>query len=124
MSLQDHIVFIVDDDPGIRKALSELLASFDMQAVAFGSAAEYMAYPRPDVAACLILDVELPDINGLDLQSRTTQSDQPPIVFLTGHGDIPTSVRAMKAGAVDFLTKPFSESDLIRAVDAALAQDR
>jgi len=121
---QDHIVFIVDDDRRICEALSELLASFDMHAVTFGSAAQYIAYPKPDVPACLILDVELPDINGLDLQSQTEQGNHLPIVFVTGHGDIPSSVRAMKAGAVDFLTKPFNEADLMRAINAALAQDR
>jgi FixJ family two-component response regulator len=121
---QDHVVFIVDDDRRIREALSELLSSFDMHAVAFGSAAEYMAYPKPDVPACLVLDVELPDINGLDLQSQIAEGNHPQIVFITGHGDIPTSVRAMKAGAVDFLTKPFKEADLMRAIKAALAENR
>ena len=121
---QDHIVFIVDDDRRIREALSMLLSSFDMYAVSFGSAAEYMAYPKPDVPACLVLDVELPDINGLDLQSQIAQGDHPHIVFITGHGDIPSSVRAIKTGAVDFLTKPFKDADLMRAINAALAQDR
>ena len=124
MNPQDHIVFIVDDDRRIREALSELLASFDMRAVAFGSAAEYMAHPKPDVPACLVLDVELPDINGLDLQSQIGHGNHPQIVFITGHGDIPSSVRAIKAGAVDFLTKPFREADLMRAINAALAQNR
>jgi len=119
-----HIVFIVDDDRRIREALTELLSSFDMQAVAFGSAAEYVAYPKPDIPACLVLDVELPDINGLDLQSRIAQGDHPHIVFVTGHGDIPSSVRAIKAGAVDFLAKPFREQDVMRAIHAALAQNR
>src|SRR5262245_25258597 len=122
--LRDHIVFIVDDDRRIREALSELLSSFDMHAVTFGSAAEYLAYPRPDVPACLVLDVELPDINGLDLQSQIAQGNHPQIIFITGHGDIPSSVRAIKAGAVDFLTKPFKEADLMRAINAALAQSR
>ncbi|MET0919498.1 MAG: response regulator [Burkholderiales bacterium] len=121
---QDHIVFIVDDDGRIRDALSMLLSSFDMHAVSFGSAAEYLAYPKPDVPACLVLDVELPDINGLDLQSQIAQGDHPHIVFITGHGDIPSSVRAIKTGAVDFLTKPFKDADLMRAINAALAQDR
>jgi FixJ family two-component response regulator len=121
---QDHVVFIVDDDRRIREALSDLLASFDMHAVAFGSASEYMSYPKPDVPACLILDVELPDINGLDLQSQIAQGNHPQIVFITGHGDIPSSVRAIKAGAVDFLTKPLREADLMRAINAALAQNR
>jgi FixJ family two-component response regulator len=121
---QDHIVFVVDDDARIREALAELLASFDLHAVTFGSAAEYLACPKPDAAACLVLDVQLPDINGLDLQTQFTEGRLPPIVFITGHGDIPTSVRAIKAGAVDFLTKPFAEADLMRAIDAALAESR
>ena len=123
MNGQDHVVFIVDDDPRIREALTDLLSTFDLHGIAFGSAAEYIAYPKPDVPACLLLDVQLPDINGLDLQSQTGEL-HPQIVFITGHGDIPTSVRAIKAGAVDFLTKPLKEADLIRAVHAAIAQDR
>ena len=122
--VHDQIVFIVDDDRRICEALTALLSSFDMQAVAFGSAAEYLAYPKPDLPACLLLDVELPDINGLELQRQITQGDHPHIVFVTGHGDIPSSVRAIKAGAVDFLTKPFREPDLMRAIEAALAQNR
>jgi len=121
---QDKIVFVLDDDPRIREALSMLLASFDMRAITFGSAAEYMAYPKPDVPACLVLDVELPDINGLDLQSRIAEGNHPHIVFITGHGDIPSSVRAIKTGAVDFLTKPFREADLMRAINVALAENR
>lgn len=123
MPAQDHTVFVVDDDQGIREALTDLLSTFDLNVVAFGSAAEYIAYPKPDLPACLVLDVELPDANGLDLQRQTGQP-QPHIVFITGRGDIPTSVRAMKAGAVDFLTKPLKESDLVRAIHAALTQDR
>ena len=95
-----------------------------MHAVTFGSAAEYMAYPKPNVPACLVLDVQLPDINGLDLQGQLIDSDHPQIVFITGHGDIPSSVRAIKAGAVDFLTKPFRETDLMHAIDAALTRNR
>jgi FixJ family two-component response regulator len=120
----EHIVFIVDDDRRIREALSDLLASFDMQAVTFGSAAEYLAYPKPDVPACLVLDVELPDINGLELQKQMAQGSHPQIVFITGHGDIPSSVRAIKTGAVDFLTKPLRQADLMRAINSALAQAR
>jgi FixJ family two-component response regulator len=120
----DHIVVIVDDDHRIRESLTALLSSFDMHAIAFGSAAEYLAYPKPAVPTCLILDVELPDLNGLELQSRISQGHQPHIVFITGHGDIPSSVRAIKAGAVDFLTKPFNEADLMRAINAALVQNR
>lgn len=124
MNPQDPIVFIVDDDPRICEALSDLLSTFNLHVVTFGSASEYMAYPRLDVPSCLILDVDLPDINGLDLQSQTAQTDHPQIVFITGHGDIPSSVRAMKAGAVDFLTKPFNEPDLMRAIHVAIAKDR
>ena len=120
----DHIVLIVDDDPRIRESLIALLSSHDMHAVAFESAAEYLAYPTPDVPSCLILDVELPDINGLELQSRIATERHPHIVFVSGHGDIPSSVRAIKAGAVDFLTKPFKATDLMRAIDSALVQNR
>lgn len=120
----DHLVLIVDDDFRVREALQELLAAAGLCSVAFGSAAEYLAYPRPDVPSCLILDVELPDINGLDLQRQIGTESHPPIVFVTGHGDIPTSVRAIKAGALDFLTKPFSEAALLKLVHAAIAQDR
>jgi FixJ family two-component response regulator len=121
---RDHIVFVVDDDRRICEALAALLSSFDMHAVTFCSAADYLAHPKPDVPACLVLDVQLPDINGLDLQSRFGQGGYPPIVFITGHGDIPSTVRAIKAGAVDFLTKPFEEADLMRAIHAALAKSR
>ena len=124
MNPRDHIVFIVDDDRRICEALSDLLSTFDMHVVTFGSAAEYLAYPKPDLPACLILDVDLPGINGLDFQSQIEGGEHPQIVFLTGHGDIPSSVRAMKAGAIDFLTKPFSEADLMRAIQAAIAKDR
>ena len=124
MNPQDAIVFIVDDDRRICESLALLLSTFDLRVVMFGSAAEYLAYPRPDMPGCLILDVELPDIIGLELQRHSAQDDHPPIVFITGHGDIPRSVRAIKAGAVDFLTKPFSEPDLMQAVRAAIAQDR
>jgi FixJ family two-component response regulator len=120
----DHIVLIVDDDRRIRESLTALLSSHDMHAVAFESAAAFLAYSIPDVPACLILDVELPDINGLELQSRIGAGRHPHIVFITGHGDIPSSVRAIRGGAVDFLTKPFKQSDLMRAIESALAQNR
>lgn len=124
MNSKDHIIFVVDDDSRIREALFELLSSLDLRVVTFGSAAEYIEFPKPDLPACLILDVKLPGINGLDLQSRIAHTDHPPIVFITGHGDIPSSVRAIKAGAVDFLTKPFNKHDLLEAIRAAVAQDR
>ncbi|QDO97089.1 response regulator transcription factor [Ferrovibrio terrae] len=124
MSLDSQIVFIVDDDARIREALADLLASRGMHSIAFGSARDYIAADKPDIPACLILDVELPDINGLDLQGQIATTNHPPIVFITGHGDIPSSVRAIKRGAVDFLTKPFSDNDLMTAIDTAIAQDR
>jgi FixJ family two-component response regulator len=92
--------------------------------VAFGTVAEYVEFPKPDRPACLILDVELPDINGLDFQRQLRDAYHPPIVFITGHGDIPSSVRAIKDGAVDFLVKPFSQPDLMSAIDAAVERDR
>jgi len=120
----DHIVFIVDDDAAIREALGELLASHDTRAVAFGSASDYIKAEKPDLPACLILDVELPDINGLQLQRQIAGADHPPIVFITGYGDIPSSVSAIRQGAVDFLTKPFSDVDLMAAIATAIALDR
>ncbi len=124
MTKSEEIVFIVDDDPRIREALSELLETLGVRALSYGSAGEYARAEKPDLPATLILDVELPDINGLDLQNQMAGGNHPPIVFVTGHGDIPSSVRAIKRGAVDFLTKPFSDLDLMRAVKAGLAQDR
>ncbi|UXN62054.1 response regulator transcription factor [Phyllobacterium zundukense] len=124
MTADDYVVFIVDDDGRIREALGELLEAHGMRAIAFGSAGEYVNTEKPDVPACLILDVELPDINGLELQRQIAEGDHPPIVFITGHGDIPSSVRAIKHGAVDFLTKPFSDTDVMAAVHTAIAEDR
>lgn len=120
----DHIVFIVDDDFRVRESLQELLASAGFNAVALGSAAAYIDCVKPDLPACVLLDIELPDINGLDLQQQLSQGDHPPIVFITGHGDIPSSVRAIKAGAVDFLTKPFSEQKLLQTIQVAIDQHR
>jgi FixJ family two-component response regulator len=124
MNPENFIVFIVDDDARMRESLSDLLESLGWRAVALGSAGEYLSYPRPDLPACLILDVELPDINGLDFQKQISHGDHPPIVFLTGHGDISSSVRAIKDGAVDFLTKPFTERDLVDAIQSAVERDR
>jgi FixJ family two-component response regulator len=120
----DQVVLIVDDDPTVREALLNLLSASDLHGIAFGSASEYMAHPRPDIPACLILDVELPDINGLELQHQIAGVYHPPIIFVTGRGDIPSSVRAMKAGALDFLTKPFDGQQLLELVRAGFAQDR
>jgi len=118
------IVFVVDDDYRVREALSSLLASVGLQVVACGSAAEFLESEKPDSPACLVLDLELPDTSGLELQRELAARDGPPIVFITGHGDIPASVRAMKAGAIEFLPKPFSEQELLQAIDAAIAVDR
>lgn len=123
MTLHIPIVLIVDDDARVREALSELLEAHGLRVAAYASAGDYARAATPTGPACLLLDVELPDINGLDLQSQLAGADHPPIVFITGHGDIPSSVRAIKHGAVDFLTKPFGEDALLAAVDAALAQD-
>jgi FixJ family two-component response regulator len=124
MTPADHIIYVVDDDPSVREALTELLSSASFNAVAFGSVAEYLLQSRPELPGCLVLDVHLPDINGLDFQKQLAATDHVPIVFITGHGDIPTSVRAIKAGALDFLTKPFSDEVLLRAVEAAIERDR
>ena len=124
MTDEEHMVFIVDDDERIREALVELLAAHGMRALAFASAGDYVAAEKPDLPACLILDVELPDMSGLDLQAKMAGRDHPPIVFLTGHGDIPSSVRAIRHGAVDFLTKPFGDADLMAAITTALVRDR
>jgi FixJ family two-component response regulator len=124
MISEQHFVYVVDDDPDVREALADLLSAARRNVVAFGSAAEYLAFPRPNVPACLILDLDLPDMNGLDLQTRLTEEEHPHIVFLTGYGDIPSTARAFKAGAVDFLTKPCSDVALLDAVDAAIGRDR
>jgi FixJ family two-component response regulator len=121
---KDHVVFIVDDDARIREALIELLESHHTRAMAFGSAGEYIGASKPDLPACLVLDVELPDINGLDFQGQIADGNHPPIVFITGHGNIPSSVRAIKRGAVDFLTKPFSDTDFMAAIHSAIARDK
>jgi len=119
----EYIVYVIDDDVRVCEAMRELFASLGLPSVTFGSVAEYVAYPKPDQTACLILDVELPDISGLDFQRQLGDAYHPPIVFVTGHADIPSSVRAIKGGAVDFLTKPFSQPDLLAAVNAAIARD-
>jgi FixJ family two-component response regulator len=123
MITRDHLVLVLDDDFRMREALQELLSSAGFNVVTFGSAAEYLGFAKPDVPTCLILDVDLPDINGLDLQALIAAERHPQIVFITGHGDVPSSVRALKGGAVDFLTKPFGESDLLGAIDIAIARD-
>jgi FixJ family two-component response regulator len=118
------IVFVVDDDPAIRVALDSLLRSVGMRVHAFASGAEFLQHPFEDVPSCLILDVRLQGENGLDFQVRLTEMKMPlPIVFVSGHGDIAMSVKAMKAGALDFLVKPYREQDLLDAVTQALLKD-
>ncbi|HEV2983141.1 MAG TPA: response regulator [Vicinamibacterales bacterium] len=124
MAPVDYIIYVVDDEVRVREALQELFTSLAVPSVAFRSASEYVGHPKRNVPACLLLDVELPDINGLDFQRQVRDADHPPIVFITGHGDIPSSVGAMKNGVVDFLVKPFSQEDLMAAIDAAAARDR
>jgi FixJ family two-component response regulator len=123
MNADDRMIYVVDDDQRIREALSDLLLSLGFNSVTFSSATEYIEFSKPDVTACLILDVDLPDINGLELQGQLAGKPHPPIIFLTGKGDIPSSVRAIKGGAVDFLPKPFSRDGLVLAVQEAFAQD-
>jgi FixJ family two-component response regulator len=124
MTAGSELVIIVDDDFRVREAISDLLASHNLASVAYTSATEYLRFGDPNVPSCLVLDVSLPDISGLELQNAIASTPHPQIVFITGQGDIPLSVRAMKAGAVDFLTKPVAEDHLLRAIGAALSRDR
>lgn len=121
----DAIVFVIDDDESIRESLKSLIRSVGLRVEVFASAQEFLQSERPDAAACLILDVRMPGLSGLDLQRELTEANiHLPIIFITGHGDIPMSVRAMKAGAVEFLTKPFRDQDLLDAIQQALDRDR
>jgi FixJ family two-component response regulator len=123
MSSGRPIVYVLDDDSRIREALSALLSAAGHQVITFNNAAEYLAFQRPDAPACLILDLDLPGMTGLELQRKLADVGGPPIVFLTGHGDIPSTVKAMKAGATEFLSKPFEPEELLRAIDAAIHLD-
>ena len=124
MSSDTPVVFVVDDDYRVREALSSLISSAGLDVAAFGSAAEFLESEKPDSPACLVLDLELPGTSGLELQRELVAGIAPPIIFITGHGDVPSSVRAMKAGAIEFLSKPFDDEELLRAVDAAISIDR
>ncbi len=125
MTKQRPVVFVIDDDPAIRDSLKGLLRSVGLEVEAFGSAQEFLRSKRPDAPACLVLDVRLPGPSGLDFQRDLVKANiRLPIIFITGHGDIPMSVRAMKAGAVEFLTKPFRDQDLLDAVQLAIERDR
>jgi RNA polymerase sigma factor (sigma-70 family) len=119
------IVFVVDDDPSVRSSLKFLLSTVGLRVESFDSADAFLRKKLPDAPSCLVLDVRLPGLSGLDFQRELAARDaRIPIIFLTGHGDIPMSVRAMKAGAVEFLTKPFRDQDLLDAVGVALERDR
>jgi FixJ family two-component response regulator len=125
MAERDALVFVVDDDAAMRNAIASLVRSAGLKVRTFFSAQEFLARPQPDVPSCLVLDVGLPGLSGLDLQARLSELQIGiPIVFITGHADIPMSVKAMKAGAVEFLTKPFEDEDLLNAIGKAIGQHR
>jgi FixJ family two-component response regulator len=124
-AVEEPVVFVVDDDPSLRDALSSLLRSVGLSVRVFGSAPELLQAKIPDVTSCLVLDIRLPKRSGLDFQAELAKANiHIPIIFITAHGDVPMSVRAMKAGAVDFLSKPFRDQDLLDAVAIALERDR
>jgi len=125
MKEADAVVFVVDDDAAMRRSLDNLVRSVGLRVEAFASAQEFLRRKLPEAPSCLVLDVRLPGPSGLELQRRMAETGLPiPIIFITGHGDVPMSVRAMKAGAVEFLTKPFRDQDLLDAIQQALERDR
>lgn len=125
MTSERPVVFVVEDDPSLRPALESLIRSVGLRVRAFASAREFLEHSRTSAPACLVLDVRLPGLSGLELQRRLAEDGAPiPIIFITGHGDIPMSVQAMKAGAVEFLTKPFRDQELLDAIRLAIETDR
>jgi FixJ family two-component response regulator len=125
MSEAQPVVVIIDDDPDIRNALQDLLETVDLQAALFATASEFLASRRPQGPCCIVVDVRLPGLSGLEFQQELARENTAiPVIFITGHGDIPMSVRAMKAGAVEFLTKPLRDQDLLDAIQAGLRRDR
>ena len=121
----EAIVFVVDDDLSVREALEGLIRSARLKVETFRSAREFLARPRAEMPSCLVLDVRLPGLSGLDLQKRMAEANlQIPIIFITGHGNVPAAVQAMKAGALEFLTKPFTDRDLLDAIEQAIERDR
>jgi FixJ family two-component response regulator len=125
VSKPDSVVFVVDDDASVRDAIQSLIRSVRLHVESYASAPEFLRSKRPDLPGCSVLDVRLPGFSGLELQRKLVDADIPiPIIFMTGHGDIPMSVKAMKAGAVEFLTKPFRDQDLLDAIQQALERDR
>ena len=124
-SAKEPIVFVIDDDESMRRALANLFQSVGLRVEVFGSAPEMLRSKLPDVASCLVLDIRLPGLSGLDFQAELAKANiHIPIIFMTGHGDIPMTVRAMKGGAIDFLTKPFRDQDMLDAVVMAIERDR
>src|SRR5262245_57136598 len=125
MSEGPAVVFVIDDDESVRKSLASLIRSAHLRVETFASAQQFLASRKTNLPSCLVLDIRMPDVSGLELQKRLAEiKNDTPIVFITAHGDIPTSVRAMKAGAVEFLTKPFRDEDLLDAIQQAIALDR
>lgn len=125
MSEVQPLVVVIDDDPDLRDALQGLLETVDLPTALFANASEFLASKRPQGPCCIVVDVRLPGLSGLDFQQELARENNPiPVIFITGHGDIPMSVRAMKAGAVEFLTKPLRDQDLLDAIQAALRRDR
>jgi FixJ family two-component response regulator len=125
MSKPESIVYVVDDDESVREAIQSLIRSVGLHVEAFASAQDFLRSKRPDVPGCLVLDIRLPGFSGLQLQRKLADADiRIPIVFMTGHGDIPMTVKAMKAGAVEFLTKPFRDQDLLDAIQQSIETDR
>src|SRR5271163_1764969 len=124
-SAKTSTVFVIDDDAAIRESIQGLLKSVGLRSETFGTAAEFLRNKRPEGPSCLVLDVSLPGVNGLEFQRQLADAGiQIPIIFVTGHGDIPMTVKAMKSGAVEFLTKPFEDQDLLNAIHQALDRDR
>src|ERR1700726_256747 len=124
-SITAAMVFVIDDDPHIRASIQGLLKSVGLRSETFGTGQEFLRSKRPETPSCLVLDVRLPGVNGLDFQRQLTEAGvRIPIIFITGHGDIPMTVRAMKSGATEFLTKPFRDQDLLDAIQQALERDR
>ncbi len=125
MTEEQAVVYVIDDDESIREALRSLLATVGLDVRTFATTRDFLEAKRPDAASCLVLDVRLPGVSGLDFQAELTRSGIAcPIIFISGHGDIPMTVRAIKAGAIEFLTKPFREQELLDAVQAGIQQDR
>jgi FixJ family two-component response regulator len=124
MNTVDAVVYVVDDDTRVTRGLSNLLSAEGYEVVTFATAAQYISFERNDRVACLVLDLELPDINGLELQQKLADTQGPPIIFITGHGDIPSGIKAMKNGAIEFLTKPIDSAQLLDALRLGVAADQ